>query len=146
MLTSRSIFNESAYPGEYTPQHQILEALSQGLFEGNRSPVEPKVSVAESDSTFKVEFTAPGIKRENLLVTINDKGNLSIISMMRKRKGVMDVKAKKASIETLLKEVPLPEYVDSSFTSATCHAGTLTIYFKKADHPVHKRPSTIVVY
>lgn len=146
MLTSRSIFNESAYPGEYTPQHQILEALSQGLLEGNRSSVEPKVSVAESDSTFKVEFTAPGIKRENLLVTINDKGNLSIVSMMRKKKAVLDVKFKKPAIESLLKEITLPDYVDPSFTSATCHAGTLTIYFKKADHPVRKRPSTIVVY
>lgn len=148
MTMSRTTLNESTYPGEYTPKHQILQALSEGLFEQNQSSFEPKVHISESDVNYKVEFTAPGIQRENLLVTINEKGNLCILSMKYQRRDLSMGMAKKTkrSIETFLKEIPLPDYVDPAFTSATCHAGTLTIFFTKCDHPVKKRPSTIVVY
>ena len=144
----RASLNESAYPGEYTPKHQILKALSEGLFEDHQSTMQPKVSISESSENYRVEFTAPGLQRENLLVTINEKGNLCVLLMNKKRKSFSGEKFTKSpsSIETFLKEISLPEYVDPGFVSATCHAGTLSIFFTKSDRPVKKRPSTIVVY
>lgn len=144
----RASFDEPAYPGEYTPKRQILKALSEGLFDDQRSSTEPKVTISESVENYRVEFTVPGLQRENLLVTINEKGNLCILSMNKKKKSFADKHFVKSSssIETFLKEIPLPEYVDPGFVSATCHAGTLSIFFTKSDHPVKKRPSTIVVY
>lgn len=148
MISTRSIFNESSYPGEYIPKHQILQALSEGVFKEDKSSYDPKITVSDSEENYKVEFTVPGIKREDLLVTINERGNLCILSMgykLDKNKDDSNTESK-PNIDILLKEIPLPDYVDSGFTSAACHAGTLTIFFKKADYPVQKRPSTIVVY
>lgn len=148
MSLSHLIPEESTYPGEYTPKHLILKAFSEGLFKGSKSEVEPKVTISESDANYKVVFTAPGLDRENLLVTINEKGNLCIFSIRQKVSEFSDVRIRrtKSSIETFMKELPLPEYVDPGFASATCHAGTLTIFFTKSDIPVAKRASTIVVY
>ncbi len=145
MISTRSIFNESSYPGEYIPKHQILQALSEGAIEKRPSGFKPKVTITDSESNYKVEFTEPGIKREDLLVTINDRGNLCVLSMKYEPKEKKE-KTGEQDFEIFLKEIPLPENVDSAFTSATCHGGTLTIFFKKADYPVSKRPSTIVVY
>lgn len=149
MISTRSIFNESSYPGEYIPKHQILQALSEGAVEKRPAGFKPQVTITDSESNYKVEFTEPGIKREDLLVTINDRGNLCVLSMKYKTADKINKnihEEPRQNFDIYLKEIPLPENVDSAFTSAACHGGTLTIFFKKADYPVSKRPSTIVVY
>lgn len=147
MSISRSI-NETSYPGGYTPKQQILKAFSEGLFDEASASTEPRVAVSESEANYKVVFTAPGLERENLLVSINESGNLCIFCIKHRihEFGDARVRKSKAAGDTVMKEVPLPDYVDPGFTSATCHGGILTIFFTKSDVPVKKRPSTIVVY
>lgn len=137
--------NESAYPGTYTPQSKIMKALADGYFDSENTTVKPKVAVSETNECYKVELTAPGMKRENLLVNINDEGKLCVLGFMTKKKSD---RRKKIStrMETFLREIDIPDYVDTAFTSATCHAGTLSIFFTKTAEKIKNRPSTIVVY
>lgn len=134
-----------AYPGEFIPKRKILKAIEDGFFDADQTTIEPKVSISETDEYYKVELTAPGIKRENLLVSINDDGKLCILGFNTSRK--MDNKKRITSrMETFVREISLPDYVDAAFTSATCHSGTLSIFFTKTKRKVKNRPSTIVVY
>ncbi len=137
--------NEPAYPGAYTPQSKMIKAIADGIFDSEKTTLKPKVSVSETKECYKVELTAPGMKRENLLVNINDDGKLCVLGFMTNKKSD---KRKKIStrMETFLREIDLPDYVDTGFTSATCHGGTLSIFFTKASEKIKNRPSTIVVY
>lgn len=148
MPLSQTTLAESSYPGEYAPKHLMLEALSEGRFKKNKASQESKVSISESKENYKIELTVPGLHRENLLVTINERGNLNVFLMKdnRKKTGKRFSTGGTSGFETVQKEIPLPEYVDTGFTSASCHAGTLTVFFTKANQPVAKRPYTIVVY
>lgn len=136
---------EPAYPGVFTPKKKILKAIEDGYFNSENTTIQPKISISETEEYYKVELTAPGIKRENLLVTINDEGKLCILGF---KTGRSKNKTQKTTLrmETFFKELSLPEYVDAAFTSATCHAGTLSIFFTKSDRTINNRPSTIVVY
>jgi HSP20 family molecular chaperone IbpA len=127
----------------------MLEALSGDLSKKNKTSEEPKVFVSESDENYKVQFSLTGLNRENLLVSINERGNLNVFLLKdnTKKSGKRSGKiSNKDTFETFQKEIPIPEYVDTGFTSASCHAGTLTVFFTKANQPVAKRPYTIVVY
>lgn len=148
MSLSQTILAEYSYPGSYEPKHLMIEALSESISHKHKASEAPKVAVSESKENYKIEFTTPGLHRENLLVSINERGNLNVFLIKdnkeKSRKKVSEETL--AGFETLQKEIPLPAYVDTGFTSASCHAGTLTVFFTKASQPVAKRPYTIVVY
>lgn len=150
MPSAHNILSEYSYPGSYTPKRQILKVMYEGLPKGKPTTGDSGTVITESDSNYKIELSLPGVTRENLLVTINEKGNLRICGMQYKHKKGASLKGKQLSkkdeVNSFVKEISLPEYVDPSFTSATCHAGTLTIFFTKSEIPVKKRPSVIVVY
>lgn len=146
MSLARSILRESYYVGEYLPHYQTLKAISEGTIEENESEVEPVISTKESKENYKVEFSVPGLKREDLLVAINDNGSLCIVTMKYKECEIEEAIPVKAVVETTHKEIPLPAYVDTSFNSAYCSKGKLSIFFTKSEQPITNRPSTIMVY
>lgn len=134
-----------AYPGEFTPKQQTLDALSKKTGGSKSEPVRPEITVRETAEYYKVELSAQGIKRENLLVSINESGDLCIFGYEMENEGMVE-NHKHVVCHSFKEQVPLPDRVDSSFTSARCHAGLLSILFTKSDKPVKRRPSTIVVY
>src|SRR5690606_36884927 len=79
MLPNNSINNRSAYPGEYRLQNQFLKAITDGAFELGKTSLNPKTQITDTENYYKVELTQPGLKRENLFVSINDEGNLRIM-------------------------------------------------------------------
>ncbi len=140
--------NNTTYPGEFIPKSQILNALAEGVFESDKITTHPSLSISDSEKYYKVELTIPGLKRENLLVTVNEKGNLCILGFNANMKDPKSQSMKKSNtgMDTFLREIPLPGDVDTDFTSATCHAGTLSIIFTRSNKNSRKRSSTIVVY
>ncbi|MBN9351482.1 MAG: Hsp20/alpha crystallin family protein [Chitinophagaceae bacterium] len=138
----------AAYPGEYIPKQKIMKALAEGYFESDKISLNPKHSISQTDEYYKIEMTIPGIKRENLLVTTNEKGSLCIMGYKTGKKSTKshNAPAVKNRMDTFLREIPLPEDADTDFTSASCHEGTLTIFFTRTGRNPRKRASTIVVY
>jgi|GEM_PF-2579133 len=148
MLSPRTFKKADAYPGQYTPKKQLLKAMTEGYFELDDDQVELNICQSETKEYYKVELTVPGLKRENLVVKINDEGDLCIYGMKQQSTSVSNDLAVKTQrkMETFKSEIALPDYVDTSFVSAACHSGTLSILFTKADTAVKRRASTIVVY
>ncbi|HRN72644.1 MAG TPA: Hsp20/alpha crystallin family protein [Ginsengibacter sp.] len=143
MLPNNSINNRSAYPGEYRLQNQFLKAITDGAFELGKTSLNPKTQITDTENYYKVELTQPGLKRENLFVSINDEGNLRIMGCNFDNGASIE---DSGVTETFISEITLPENVDPSFSSAACHSGTLSIFFTKSDRPITKRPIDIVVY
>lgn len=139
---------ETTYPGRYIPKNQMMKALSEGLFEMNKVNPEPKINISETNEYVKVELSHPGIKRENLLVSVNEKGTLCIMGYesLKEHEGKHHAGKRSQLKKAFLNEISLPENADPCFTSAACHAGLLSIFISKSDKPVNKRPTTIVVY
>lgn len=148
MLSPHTYKKTDAYPGQYTPKKQMLKAMADGYFDVVKHQIKAIVSQTETNEYYKVEVSVPGMERENLVVNINEEGNLCIFGMQQKRKTLSNEYAFQQSrqIETFKSEIALPDNVDTNFISAACHSGTLSILFTKSDRLVKKRPSTIVVY
>lgn len=148
MPSPQTYKKSDAYPGQYTPKEQMIEAMADGYFDVVKHQITPNVSQTETNEYYKVEVSVPGMKRENLVVNINEEGNLCIFGMQQKRKTLSNEYAFQHSrkIETFKIEIALPDNVDTNFVSAACHSGTLSILFTKSDRLIRKRPSTIVVY
>lgn len=148
MLSLRTFRFDSggAYPGEFTPTHQMIEALSKS--KRKRNSVHPEVTIRETPEYYKIELSAPGLKRENLLVNINEAGDLCIFGYHIEKEEIISNYSYKESesFHSFSKKIPLPVSVDPSFTSAQCQSGVLSILFTKSEKPVKKMPSTIVVY
>lgn len=148
MLSPLTYKKTEAYPGQYTPKKQLVKAMADGYFDLKKNQVSPKITKSETKEYYKVEVSVPGIKRENLVVKINEEGNLCIFGMQDKRDLHSNdyIIRQSRSLETFKCEIELPQNVDTNFVSAACHSGTLSILFTKTDRQVTKRPSTIVVY
>ena len=73
----------------------------------------PAINVKENDKAYTVELAAPGMKKEDFNVHINDEGNL-IIKMESKNEKKDDVKKEEisAKVENGVLTVELPKLVE----------------------------------
>ena len=100
-----------------------------------RACTAPAVNVIESDEAYIVEVAAPGLKKEDFFVHINDEGNLTI-----KMEQKADNKEEKANVHYLRREFSytkyeqtliLPDDVDKEKIGAHVNDGILTIDLPK---------------
>lgn len=148
MHTHRTDFDSgTAYPGEFTPKRQMLRALAES-YGNEKDSMYPEVDIRETPEYYKIELTVPGLKRENLLVNIDENGNLCIFGYQKGSDKMISQYGyrEKMTFQSFKKEIALPDYVDPSFNSAQCQGGLLSILFTKSDKPVKRGPATVVVY
>ena len=97
----------------------------------------PAINVIESDKAYIVELAAPGLKKEDFFVHINDDGNL-VIKMEQKA----DNKEEKANVHYLRREFSytkyeqtliLPDDVEREKIGAKVSDGILTIDLPKIE-------------
>lgn len=130
----------SAYPGEYKPDYRFLsnqleETLSQKSID---------IEIFEDDHYFKIEFAVPGLSRENLLVKINEKGNLLIKGFKRNEHN--SIIGRSNNVSGFKREFALPKNIDTDFVKAEFREGVLTLCFLKTTENYQKRPSIVAVY
>lgn len=135
----------AAYPGEYIPKEKMMKALADGYFESDKIALNPKHSISQTEDYYKLEMTIPGLKRENLLVTTNEVGHLCVMGYKTDKKSSHQQR-NADKMDTFLREIVLPDDADTDFTSASCHEGTLTIFFTRTVKASRKKATTIVVY
>ena len=97
----------------------------------------PAINVKENDKAYTVELAAPGMKKEDFNVHINDDGNL-IIKMEQKQ----EQKEEDKSVRYLRREFSyskyeqtliLPDDVEKSKISAKVEHGVLTVELPKVE-------------
>jgi HSP20 family protein len=101
---------------------------------------EPTVDVAENDQEVTVRAEVPGIKPEELTVTVS--GNQLVLAGEKKEesedkgKGYHRVESRYGSFR---RSIPLPEVVDQSQVEAEYANGVLTIHLKKSPAAAPKK-------
>lgn len=136
------------YPGGYVPNPLISETyrVNRDVSEAARNEME--YDIVENKKYYKVELVAPGFKRENFLVSINEKCFLSVTAMHSEE----DVKNMPAYYEEnmehtcLHRKIALPKNIDTDFSIAEYKSGILSILFSKTDKQYKRRASMIIVY
>ena len=87
----------------------------------------PAINVKESDKAYTVELAAPGMKKEDFNVHINDEGNLIIKMESKNEKKEEDKNTRYLRRELLI----LPDDVKKEDISAKVEHGVLTIELPK---------------
>lgn len=121
--------------------------LANGEREGrdlfSRSDWAPAVDIKETDEAFTIEAELPGMKKEDVKVTVDD----GVLSIQGERKHEEETEDKKHHrIErvygSFLRRFTLPENVDENSIKASFQDGVLTLNLKKAEP---KEPKAIEV-
>ena len=118
-----------------------LPTVFNDLFDSSFLPkancTAPAINVKENDKAYTVELAAPGMKKEDFNVHINDDGNL-IIKMEQKQ----EQKEEDKSVRYLRREFSyskyeqtliLPDDVEKSKISAKVEHGVLTVELPKVE-------------
>ena len=95
----------------------------------------PAINVMESDKDYQVELAAPGLKKEDFSVNINDDGNL-VIKMEKKEENKEENKAthflrREFSFSKYEQTLILPDDVEKEEIRAKMENGVLTIDLPK---------------
>ena len=149
MQLSNTNYQEiSAYPGEYTPVQFKAEAIAEELLKPHEGASMPACNISETTEYYKIELAAPGLKREDFFVCIDEHGHLSISALHKEPKRIKNEKYQKHTFnyECFTRELLLPENIDTDFNRAEYSAGILSIWFLKTEKPYRKRASIVIVY
>lgn len=140
--------DRAIYPGEYTPNPFISEKVNRSHSFNVKSAIFAHVNISEDEEYYLVELDAPGLRREDFLVQINERGNLSVSGIYKEPSGFLneEYNHNKGTYSGFSRELALPANIDTDFVKAQCRSGVLCIWFLKTDKPYHKRASMVVVY
>lgn len=109
----------------------------------------PAINVKENDKAYTVELAAPGMKKEDFNVHINDDGNL-IIKMEQKQEQEEEDKSvrylrREFSYSKYEQTLILPDDVEKSKISAKVEHGVLTVELPKVEETKAKVARQITI-
>jgi HSP20 family protein len=97
----------------------------------------PAINVKESDKAYTVELAAPGMKKEDFYVHINDEGNLTIKMEQKENKKEEDKSTRylrrEFSYTRYEQTLILPDDVDKDKIGARVEHGVLTVELPKIE-------------
>ena len=133
------------YPGIFKPAGVIGKSFFAKSSTGIKK-IKPAVSMNESPDDISIQLIAPGFRREDFVVTVNN-CRLSIAAVHRKlfSQGV----AENASVEYnyyFRRKMQLPEHVDPDFVSAEYRDGILSLRFLKSYQACESKRHHVAVY
>lgn len=100
-----------------------------------KSSTAPAINVKESDTAYTVELAAPGLKKEDFDVQINEEGDLHIKIEHKEERSDEDKKnhylRREFSYANYEQTLILPDDVDKEKISAKCEHGVLTVALPK---------------
>ena len=123
-----------------------LPTVFNNLFDADLMPrtaaTAPAINVLESDKDYTVELAAPGLKKEDFNVNINDEGNL-VIKMEQKQENKEEDKKghylrREFSYSKYEQTLILPDDVEKDSISARMENGVLTVLLPKMQQTVTK--------
>ena len=111
------------------------DLMNVGLSTTKPCTTAPAINVMENESTYVVQLAAPGLKKEDFFVNINDEGNL-IIKMEQKQEKKEEDKntrylRREFSYSKYEQTLILPDDVKKDAISAKVENGVLTVELPK---------------
>ncbi len=138
----------STYPGEFTPNPFIFEKVNEQSSFNVKSAIFSNVIISEDEGYYQLELDTPGLRREDFLIRINERGNLLVSGILKEDAGFLNEENKKSTnnYTGFSRELSLPPNVDTDFVRAECRSGVLFIGFLKTSKPYPKRQTIVAVY
>ena len=134
-------------------RNACLPTVFNSLFDADLMPrtaaTAPAINVLESDKDYTVELDAPGLKKEDFNVNINDEANL-VIKMEQKQENKEEDKKghylrREFSYSKYEQTLILPDDVEKDSISARMENGVLTVQLPKMQQTVTKAGRQIEV-
>ena len=122
----------SIYPGEYVPLYET-EMMMEALSHPSRSMELLPLKLLECDDCFKVDLALPGVRREDVLVCVQE-NTLSVAVLPTFGSGPVD------------RQVFLPEYIAPEFVTASFNLGILHVYLPKSTSSSGLQLHKVAVY
>ena len=116
------------YPGLYEPVRENRERLMAGREAPDAIISKPPINITEAGDMYKIDFSIPGFKREQIF--IEAKGNRLLIEAGNQREPLNEneyCRTMEYDCEYIRREVVVPGNVDTGFLSAEYKDGILTI-------------------
>lgn len=115
----------------------VFNDIFDTAFYPQKSTMAPAVNVKESDKAYTVELAAPGLKKEDFDVQINDEGDLHV-KIEHKEENKEENKQdhylrREFSYSNYEQTLILPDDVDKEKISAKCEHGVLTVNLPKVE-------------
>ncbi len=109
---------------------------------------EPAINVSENDKNYLVELAAPGRKKDDFQVHINDQNNLVVSMVQReencdKKDGCKYIR-KEFNYSRFEQTLLLPDDVDKDNISAKMEDGVLYVTLPKLDPEKIKQPTKVI--
>ena len=115
----------------------VFNDLFNTEFMPKASATAPAINVKESDKGYTVELAAPGMKKEDFNVHINDEGNLSVKMEQKQEKKEEDKNTRylrrEFSYTKFEQTLILPDDVEKDKISAKVEHGVLTVELPKVE-------------
>ena len=106
----------------------------------------PAVNVSEDDKEYTIEVAAPGIKRKDFNLELdNDVLTISTEQKASKEEQKQTFLRREFNFQTFKRSFQLPETIDHEQIKATHEAGILTLTLPKKEAEVQKTPRQIEV-
>ena len=117
------------------PQDFMPTLFNELMNMGNVSYATPQMNIIESKEDYKVQFSVPGLTKEDLKISINAEGNL-IVEMAKETKNEVKDEAKRYlrhefSVEQFRQTIMLPEDIHREQITAKVENGILEIVLPK---------------
>lgn len=126
----------TVYRNQWLPE-LFNDLMNVGLQAAKGCATEPATNVMENDEMYVVQLAAPGLKKEDFYVNINDEGNLVIKMEQKNEEKAEDEKMhylrREFSYTKYEKTLILPDDVDKDKIEAKVSDGILTVNLPKVE-------------
>jgi HSP20 family protein len=107
----------------------------------------PKVNITENDTAFTIEMAAPGLKKDDFKIQLNN--NLLTISSEKKEEkkdeGTKPYTRQEFSYQAFTRSFTLPESANGEKISAAYQDGILTVTIPKREEAKPQKPKEIAI-
>lgn len=134
------------WPSTSTVDQFLSDALMNWRDERNGGSGVPKVNIAETDEEFRVEVAAPGMKREDFHVELdNDILRIWTEAENSKEEKNENYTRREFSYESFTRSFHLPNSVEADKIKAKYEDGLLRLMIPKKEEAKKKPPKTIKI-
>ncbi|MTI30867.1 Hsp20/alpha crystallin family protein [Cytophagales bacterium RKSG123] len=103
----------------------------------------PAVNIKESEKEYHVEVAAPGLKKDDFKIDVDEEGDVLMISSehqatSEEKSKAGDYRRKEFSYESFQRSFNLPEHVKADKITANYNDGVLDICIPKTDQKLRK--------
>lgn len=118
----------------FTFNELFNDFFDNALKQNSQSFTSPAVNIVETEENFKVELAAPGLKKEDFKISI-DNEILSIGAERKEEKSDVSEKftRKEFSFSSFKRSFTLPDFVDTEKISASYENGVMTLMLPKRE-------------